>query len=93
LNEGLNKLRQTGKLDERLFEWANALRALGNEGAHYTGKQVSREVALDALQFCEALLDNMYVLTERFEAFKQRRSGESAPPVPEPTGLEFSVNT
>jgi hypothetical protein len=73
LVRGLEKLRQDGRLDDRLYEWATALRMLGNEGAHYTGKPVGRDFARDAIEFGEALLDYMFVLTDRFEDFRARR--------------------
>jgi hypothetical protein len=40
LVRSLDKLRDEGRLDARLYEWATELRLLGYEGAHYTGKQV-----------------------------------------------------
>jgi hypothetical protein len=73
LGSSLRMMKQKGLIDERLLEWAQALRVLGNEGAHYTGSQVSREDAADALAFAEALLDYMYVLTAKFEEFRKRR--------------------
>ncbi len=73
LAEGLKQLRAEGKIDGTLAEWANLLRVVGNEGAHYTGKAVSREDAEDALSFAEALLDHIYVLRQRFDDFKARR--------------------
>ncbi len=89
LARGLEKLRETGRLDGRLYEWATELRLLGNEGAHYTGNQVSPEFARDALEFGEAMLDYMYVLTARFEDFKLRRQADklqqSQTPTPAPS--------
>lgn len=38
LMQSLAKMQADGKLDPRLFEWSQALRVLGNEGAHFTGK-------------------------------------------------------
>ncbi|MFE9108339.1 DUF4145 domain-containing protein [Streptomyces collinus] len=70
----LRELHQQGKIEGRLLEWAEALRALGNQGAHFTGVQVSREDATDALALAEALLDYMYVFTDQYEQFKARRS-------------------
>jgi hypothetical protein len=70
----LIKLKEMDLLDDTLEEWANELRALGNEGAHYTGSSVAREVAEDALAFTEALLDHIFVFRKRFEEFKKRRS-------------------
>lgn len=69
----LQELRDTGKIEGRLFDWAQALRVLGNQGAHFTGQDVDREDAADALALCEALLDYIYVLTIRYEEFMQRR--------------------
>ena len=40
---------------------------------------------MDAVEFCEALLDNMYVLTERFEDFKRRRLAETSRVEPDAT--------
>ncbi|MFI7123032.1 DUF4145 domain-containing protein [Amycolatopsis sp. NPDC049868] len=73
LFEGLREMKESGAIDERLFDWAQALRILGNQGAHYTGTQISREDAEDALDLCEALLDYMFELTAKFTAFQQRR--------------------
>ncbi|HTJ70256.1 MAG TPA: DUF4145 domain-containing protein [Actinospica sp.] len=70
----LEQMRNDDKIDGRLFEWAQELRVLGNEGAHYTGNAVSREDASDGLALAEALLDYLYVLTAQFDAFKARRA-------------------
>jgi hypothetical protein len=77
LVQGLEELRTRGLIDDRLFEWTQALRVLRNEGAHFTGMLVSRADARDALQLSEALLDYMYVLTARFEEFKARRASSA----------------
>jgi hypothetical protein len=50
------------------------LRVLGNQGAHFTGKQVPRPDAEDALALAEALLDYLYVFSAQFDAFKERRN-------------------
>lgn len=74
LANGLKKMLTEGRIDQTLFDWANELRVVGNEGAHYTGKPVSREDAEDALSFAEALLDHIYVLRKRFADFQERRA-------------------
>lgn len=76
LAKALDELRDQGLIDGTLVEWAHALRFAGNQGAHYTGKDVSREDAEDALAFAEALLDHIYVLRRRFDEFKQRVGGD-----------------
>jgi hypothetical protein len=78
LFDSLKKLEQQGLIDGTLSEWATALRILGNEGAHYTGKQVPRDDAEDSLAFAEALLDHIYVLRKRFTEFKLRRAAKDA---------------
>lgn len=78
LVSSLREMEQQGLIDGTLSEWATALRMLGNEGAHYTGKQVPRDDAEDSLAFAEALLDHIYVLRKRFTEFKNRRAGKSA---------------
>lgn len=70
----LEQMKDEGKIDGRLFEWAQALRVLGNQGAHFTGTSVSREDAADGLALAEALLDYLYVLSAQFNAFKARRA-------------------
>jgi DNA-directed RNA polymerase subunit RPC12/RpoP len=72
LARSLKELRNRGLIDDTLAEWADALRVVGNEGAHYTGRGVGREDAEDALSFTEALLDNLYVLRKRFSDFQAR---------------------
>src|SRR5215218_3602924 len=72
LAQGLRELRDQGLIDDTLAEWANTMRVVGNEGAHYTGRAVAREDAEDALSFAEALLDHLYVLRKRFAEFQAR---------------------
>lgn len=69
----LQKLLDNGTIEQTLHDWANELRVVGNEGAHYTGNPVSREDAEDALAFAEALVDHVYVLKKRFAEFQARR--------------------
>ena len=70
----LRKLQGDGKIDGMLAEWANMLRVIGNEGAHFTKNKLTREDAEDALAFAEALLDHLYVLRKRFDEFKARHA-------------------
>lgn len=72
LAKGLREMRSQGLIDGVLAEWADALRLLGNQSAHFTGKEISREDAEDSLAFAEALLDHLYVLRKRFAEFQKR---------------------
>lgn len=73
LFQALQELRDDGKIEGRLFDWAQALRVLGNQGAHFSEEPVSREDAADALSLAEALLNYIYVFTVKYEEFQNRR--------------------
>lgn len=78
LQKALAEMAAKGLIDGRLSKWADGLRVIGNEGAHYTGNKVSPEDARDALALAEAMLDYMYVRTAQFEEFQARR--KKSPP-------------
>ncbi|MFH9178103.1 DUF4145 domain-containing protein [Streptomyces albogriseolus] len=84
LFKGLEELRDTGKIEGRLFDWAQALRVIGNQGAHFSTEPVSREDAEDALALAEAVLDYIYVFTSQYDEFQKRRAARSTK-APQPT--------
>jgi hypothetical protein len=69
----LPSLRDAGEIDDRLLEWGNALRMVGNEAAHDVLAEISREDAEDILDFTEAILEYLYTFKERFDQFQERR--------------------
>jgi len=69
----LKKLKQKGIIEEKLFEWAEALRTLGNEAAHGVSISISSQDAKDILEFTEALVEYVFTYRDRFEQFRQRR--------------------
>ncbi|MFJ6945331.1 DUF4145 domain-containing protein [Streptomyces wuyuanensis] len=73
LYKAFEEMESIGLIEGRLLEWAQELRLLGNEGAHFTGKQVTRQDASDAIALAEALLDYLYVFSAQFTQFKERR--------------------
>ncbi|MFF7524915.1 DUF4145 domain-containing protein [Streptomyces pseudovenezuelae] len=73
LYKAFEEMESLGLIEGRLLEWAQELRVLGNEGAHFTGKPVTRQDASDAIALAEALLDYLYVFSEQFLKFKERR--------------------
>ena len=77
LISALKEMQNQGLIEGRLLEWAQELRVLGNEGAHFTGRRVSREDAQDALALAEALLDYLYVFSAQFAEFKRRRQNRT----------------
>lgn len=74
LHKILEDMKNTGKIDNRLWEWAKSLRHVRNSASHFNYEQVTRQDADDSLAFNEALLDYLYVLTARFEAMERRRA-------------------
>ena len=78
LVKSLERMKESQLIDKRLLEWAQELRVLGNEGAHFTGNRVSRIDAEDALALAEAILDYLYVFNAQFNAFKERRAEREA---------------
>lgn len=74
LSSALEKLHEANVIDDRLFEWANALRDDGNLAAHDLEVQISAKDAEDLVDFTEAILDYVFVLRDRFEEYKKRRT-------------------
>ncbi len=80
LAAGLKKLKDTGVIEARLFEWAEALRTLGNEAAHGVRATISRQDAKDIIEFTEALTEYVFTYRDRFERFKKRRQKRPSTP-------------
>jgi hypothetical protein len=68
-------MRDRGVIETRLFDWAEALRLVGNEAAHDVVAGIHGQDAQDAIEFTNALLGYLYTFRDRFEAFKARRQG------------------
>ena len=77
LNSKLNDLKNKEIIEGKLTDWSHDLRALGNEAAHDTAVFIGAVDAQDALELAEALLNYVYVLNAKYNAFKARRSGPS----------------
>lgn len=76
LSASLKQMKAEGLIDERLFEWSDALRIVGNEAAHGVGVSIGQPDAKDTLEFTNAILDYLFSYRDRFEQFKKRRAGE-----------------
>jgi len=70
----LQKLKDSGLIEERLYKWAEQLRLVGNDAAHEFDLQISKEDALDSLEFVEAILLYVFELDQRFQKFRARRN-------------------
>jgi hypothetical protein len=73
LATSLEKLRDDGTIDRRLYEWADELRLFGNDAAHDLNVVISGEDAADIMDFTRALVEYVFTFRERFEQFRQRR--------------------
>jgi hypothetical protein len=75
LSASLRKMKEKTLIDDRLFEWSDALRVVGNEAAHGVGTNTSKADAKDTIEFTNAILDYLFSYRDRFEEFKKRRGG------------------
>ena len=73
LEKGLDDLLRRKIIDERLASWAHELRRRRNLAAHASDTVVSSEDATDQLHFVEAIVQYVFVLSARFEAFIGRK--------------------
>ena len=73
LADRLRQLRDTGRIEVRLYEWADQLRLVGNDAAHDLDIHISKQDAVDSLDFVEAILLYVFALDQRFRHFRARR--------------------
>jgi len=73
ISGGLQELLERKIIDERLFQWGEALRKQRNLGAHATGEKISKADARDLLDFANAICEYIYVLSDKFEKFLKRQ--------------------
>lgn len=76
LGDGLKKLKAAKIIDEKLFEWGEALRNERNIGAHAGDETISRQDASDVLDFALAMAEYVYVLDDKYKAYKARKAGK-----------------
>jgi hypothetical protein len=72
LDQSIKKLKTEGIIDERLYEWSDALRLTGNAAAHGVRSSLKRQDAQDVLDFTHAIVDYVYVSRHQFRDFKSR---------------------
>ena len=83
LGGGLQELLDREVIDERLFEWGQALQRSRNAAAHASEQRVSREDASDLFDFVIAIADYVFVLHERFQEFMNSTNSVSQTATPE----------
>lgn len=72
LGQGIQKLKEKGVIDDRLFDWSQQLHAFRNLAAHSEDVSISREDVEDLQTFVYAIIEYIYDLTDRYEEFKER---------------------
>lgn len=74
LARGLQALKESGAIDSRLLQWAEALRKERNIGAHASTEETTRENAEDVLDFSIAIFEYVYTLSEKYEKYIARKA-------------------
>jgi HEPN domain-containing protein len=74
IGRGLAELKSKGFIDERLYNWAEALRKERNIGAHASDEDTTKENAQDTIDFTIAIFDYVYTLSEKYEQYLARKS-------------------
>jgi hypothetical protein len=73
LAKGLEKMKNAKIIDEKLYEWGEALRSERNIGAHAGKGNISAQNASDVLDFAIAIAEYIYVFDARYMAYKKRK--------------------
>jgi len=73
LETRLSRMKAAGVIESRLFEWADALRILGNEAAHGVDVKFSKQDADDLIEFTDAILEYAFTFRDKFDRFMERR--------------------
>jgi hypothetical protein len=74
---GLKELKETGIIDERLYQWGEELRKHRNISAHASEDVITKEDAKDLLDFAQAICDYVFVLNAKFNRFMERKKKET----------------
>jgi len=69
----LKKMHNENEIDDRLFEWATALRVSGNEAAHGVDIIFEKQDAVDIMDFTEAIADYLFTYKIKLEEFQGRQ--------------------
>jgi len=93
LDRKLAKMRDEKIIDNKFYEWANALKSFGNEAVH-TSEKFSKEDAQDILDFTYALVEYCIDFNYKFKQLLKRRGKGELSPISEVTTLpEKTINT
>lgn len=81
LKQQIDALHAAGVVDDRLRAWAHVLRDDGNSAAHDedADTNITAEDARELVDFTDAILEYVFVLRARFDAFQARRAARGKP--------------
>ena len=79
LSEGIERLRASKVIDDRLYDWSQQLRAFRNIAAHAQDVAISRQDAEDLQSFVYAIVEYVYDLADRYDEFKGRTKPSAKP--------------
>lgn len=71
---GLKDLKEKNIIDQRLYDWGEALRKERNIGAHATDEDITKENARDVMDFTIAIFDYVYRLSSKYESYIARKN-------------------
>ena len=86
LGKGVKDLRDKGLIDNRLYEWSEQLHLHRNIASHATEHKITGRDAADLLTFTYAIVDYLFELTEKFNAFRKRKEAEAKRSSQHPAG-------
>jgi Domain of unknown function (DUF4145) len=66
IHDGLKKMLKSGALSEEMYQWADSIRVLRNDGAHATENKFTLNEVNESLDFLQALLMIIYELRPKF---------------------------
>jgi hypothetical protein len=73
LKTSLEKMKNQGIIETRLFEWADTLRISGNEAVHNLNITVTADDARDIIEFTNAILEYVFTFKDKFDQYKERQ--------------------
>ena len=74
LSPGLKELKDKKIIEDRLYAWGKALEKERNIGAHVSEEVTTRQDARDVLDFATAICEYIFVLSEKYEKFMERKA-------------------
>lgn len=70
---GLKDLKEANIIDQRLYDWGEALRCERNIGAHASEVDITKENARDVMNFTIAIFDYVYRLANKYDSYMARK--------------------